>query len=43
VGVTVIIATHDALGNANYQNKVLHLNQGRLVNIDAPANLEVTT
>lgn len=35
VGVTVIIATHDALGNANYQNKVLHLNQGRLVNIEA--------
>jgi cell division transport system ATP-binding protein len=41
VGVTVIIATHDALGQsnlenqANYQNKVLHLNQGRLVNIEA--------
>lgn len=35
VGVTVIIATHDALGNANYQNKVLHLNQGKLVNIEA--------
>ena len=36
VGVTVIIATHDALGQANYenqanqQNKVLHLNQGKL-------------
>jgi len=30
VGVTVIIATHDALGQANQQNKVLHLNQGRL-------------
>jgi cell division transport system ATP-binding protein len=34
VGVTVIIATHDALGSANYENKVLHLNQGRLVNLD---------
>ena len=31
VGVTVIIATHDALGNANYANKVLHLNQGQLL------------
>lgn len=31
VGVTVIIATHDALGNANYDNKVLHLNQGKLL------------
>jgi len=31
VGVTVIIATHDALGNATYQNKVLRLNQGSLV------------
>jgi cell division transport system ATP-binding protein len=30
VGVTVIIATHDALGQANYENKVLHLNQGKL-------------
>jgi cell division transport system ATP-binding protein len=35
VGVTVIVATHDALGNANYQNKVLHLNQGKLTNIEA--------
>ncbi len=51
VGVTVIIATHDALGNANYQNKVLHLNQGRLrsldqaklTNVEAPANLEAKT
>jgi cell division transport system ATP-binding protein len=34
VGVTVIIATHDALGNANYQNKVLHLIQGKLVSIE---------
>ena len=34
VGVTVIIATHDALGNANYENKVLHLNQGKLMNVE---------
>jgi cell division transport system ATP-binding protein len=34
VGVTVIIATHDALGNANHQNKVLHLIQGKLVSIE---------
>jgi cell division transport system ATP-binding protein len=39
VGVTVIIATHDALGNANYENKVLHLNQGRLVSIESTANV----
>jgi cell division transport system ATP-binding protein len=38
VGVTVIIATHDALGNANYENKVLHLNQGRLVSVESTAN-----
>ncbi|MFT7227692.1 MAG: cell division transport system ATP-binding protein [Methylophilaceae bacterium] len=30
VGVTVIIATHDALGTAN-ENKVLHLDHGRLM------------
>ena len=30
VGVTVIIATHDALGQANLENKVLHLNHGKL-------------
>ena len=30
VGVTVIIATHDAIGQASQENKVLHLNQGRL-------------
>ncbi len=35
VGVTVIIATHEALGNANHQNKVLHLNHGKLVNVEA--------
>lgn len=33
VGVTVIIATHDALGNAGSENKILHLNQGKLVNL----------
>jgi cell division transport system ATP-binding protein len=37
VGVTVIVATHDALGNANYQNKVLHLNQGQLTHLEASA------
>ena len=31
VGVTVIIATHDALGTASQQNKVLQLNHGELV------------
>ena len=41
VGVTVIIATHDALGNANYQNKVLHLNQGKLIDI-ALTRIEAT-
>jgi cell division transport system ATP-binding protein len=30
VGVTVIIATHDALGMSGLQNRVLHLNQGKL-------------
>jgi cell division transport system ATP-binding protein len=35
VGVTVIIATHDALGNANQQNKILHLDHGKLANIEA--------
>ncbi len=34
VGVTVIIATHEVLGNPNYKNKVLHLNQGKLVNVE---------
>lgn len=34
VGVTVIIATHDALGQANFDNKVLHLNQGKLLNVE---------
>ena len=34
VGVTVIIATHDALGQADQENKVLHLNQGKLVNAE---------
>jgi cell division transport system ATP-binding protein len=35
VGVTVIIATHDALRNANQQNKILHLDHGKLANIEA--------
>ena len=35
VGVTVIIATHDALGQANLENKVLHLNHGRLNSAEA--------
>ena len=30
VGVTVIIATHDALGSAGTSNKVLHLSHGKL-------------
>jgi cell division transport system ATP-binding protein len=34
VGVTVIIATHDALGNAGSEDKILHLNQGKLVNVE---------
>jgi cell division transport system ATP-binding protein len=41
VGVTVIVATHDALGNANYQNKVLHLNQGQLTSLGKLTNIEV--
>ena len=30
VGVTVIMSTHDALGMSTNQNRVLHLNQGKL-------------
>jgi cell division transport system ATP-binding protein len=30
VGVTVIIATHDALGNVGDKNKILHLDHGKL-------------
>ena len=42
VGVTVIIATHDALGQASQENKVLHLNQGRLsIPILSPVQPEV--
>ncbi|MGB7816763.1 MAG: cell division ATP-binding protein FtsE [Methylotenera sp.] len=37
VGVTVIIATHDALGSANQQNKILHLDHGKLMNAEATA------
>ncbi len=40
VGVTVIIATHDALGQANQENKVLHLHQGRLAS-HSPAEVSV--
>lgn len=36
VGVTVIMATHDALGMSASQNRVLHLHQGRLAE-KAPA------
>lgn len=31
VGVTVIIATHDALGTASQSHKILHLDHGRLI------------
>lgn len=31
VGVTVIVATHDALGTASQQHKILHLDHGQLV------------
>ena len=42
VGVTVIIATHDALGqaqneNIGFNNKILHLNQGKLVSVEVTA------
>jgi cell division transport system ATP-binding protein len=40
VGVTVIIATHDALGNSQNEHvssKILHLNQGRLVKAEVAA------
>lgn len=30
VGVTVIVATHDALGKISPQDKILHLEHGRL-------------
>jgi len=30
VGVTVIIATHDALGMSASQNRVIHLDHGKL-------------
>lgn len=33
VGVTVIVATHDALGMSTVQNRVLHLNQGQLTQV----------
>lgn len=41
VGVTVIMATHDALGMSARQNRVLHLNQGQLTqHTSNPADLE---
>lgn len=39
VGVTVIVATHDARNMSANNNKVLHLNQGELVAV-APRDLE---
>ena len=35
VGVTVIIATHDALGNVDTHHKVIQLNHGKLVQAEA--------
>lgn len=35
VGVTVIIATHDALGNVDSHHKVIQLNHGKLVQAEA--------
>ncbi len=37
VGVTVIIATHDALGTADHAHKILHLDHGRLIDNMEPA------
>jgi ABC-type ATPase involved in cell division len=37
VGVTVIIATHDALGNVGDKNKILHLDHGRLTTNEVAA------
>lgn len=34
VGVTVVVATHDALGMSARQNRVLHLDHGELTQID---------
>ncbi len=36
VGVTVIVATHDALGKTSAQDRVLQLKQGRLVPAEEP-------
>ena len=36
VGVTVIMATHDALGLSASQNRVLHLNHGQLSQSEGP-------
>lgn len=38
VGVTVIIATHDALGTASQAHKVLHLDHGRLTSQQVAAD-----
>ena len=38
VGVTVIIATHDVLGMGAVQNRILHLNQGQLTQIQSGLN-----
>jgi cell division transport system ATP-binding protein len=38
VGVTVIIATHDALGTANQAHKILHLDHGRLTSQQVTAD-----
>lgn len=38
VGVTVIVATHDALGMSAAQNRALHLNQGQLT--QTPSGLD---
>ena len=37
VGVTVIVATHDALGKTTPKNKVLQLQQGRLLPLEVSA------
>ena len=43
VGVTVIIATHDALGTVNQNNKIMHLNQGQLISNEKPMYNEADT
>ena len=36
VGVTVVMATHDALGLSASQSRVLHLNHGQLIQSESP-------